>query len=187
MRRSVFILTASLFISQCLFSQDNKVVQDQSIGKSSFFAELGGPGILFSANYDTRFKQSRLGFGGRVGIGFVSAYDEYYDPNTGMYYGGDEETAITFPVQLNYIFGKQNSPHTFEVGGGLTYVTKKLNIMDFDAWDNEDQRTQLFGTFCFMYRRQPINGGFSWRIGFTPLVCAGNINHFGGASVWYKY
>lgn len=187
MRKPILTLCSIVLISNFIFSQDNKISQDQSIGKSSFFAELGGPGILFSANYDTRFKQSRLGLGGRVGIGFVSAYDEYYDPNTGMYYGEGEQTAITFPVQLNYIFGKQNSPHTFEVGGGLTYVSKKLNIMDFDAYDSEDQRTQLFGTFCFMYRRQPINGGFSWRIGFTPLVGAGNIQLFGGASVGYNF
>ncbi len=187
MRKSVLILCTSLFISHFVFSQDNKRAQSQSIGKSSFFAELGGPGILFSANYDTRFKQSRLGFGGRVGIGFVTAYDDYYDPATGQYYGGDEQTAVTFPVQLNYIFGKENSPHTFEVGGGLTYVSKKLNIMNFDAYDREDHRTQLFGTFCFMYRRQPVNGGFSWRIGFTPLVGGDNIQLFGGASVGYNF
>ena len=106
MRKHTFSLCLLLFVSNLIFSQDIKISQDQSIGKSSFFAELGGPGILFSANYDTRFKQSRLGFGGRIGIGFVSAYDEYYDPTTGLYYGGDEETAITFPAQLNYIFGK---------------------------------------------------------------------------------
>ncbi len=189
MRTRVLSLCLFLIISQIVFSQGaNQPQKPESIGKSSFFAELGGPGILFSANFDTRFKQSRLGFGGRIGIGFVTAYDDYYDPNTGMYYGGDEQTAITFPVQLNYIFGKENSPHTFEVGGGLTYVTKKLNIMDFDNYDaTEDQRTQLFGTFCFMYRRQPINGGFTWRIGFTPLVGAGNIQLFGGASVGYNF
>jgi hypothetical protein len=92
-------------------------------------------------------------------------WQENYDPVTG-YYDGEDVTAITFPVQLNYIFGKEGSAHTFEVGGGITYVSKKMEIMNF----YDDRETQLFGTFCFMYRRQPINGGFSWRIGFTPLV-----------------
>lgn len=187
MRKQILVLCSLLLISSFIFSQDNKIGQDNSIGKSSFFAELGGPGILFSANYDTRFKQSRLGLGGRVGIGFVTAYDEYYDPNTGQYYGGDEAAAITFPIQLNYVFGKGNSPHTFEVGGGITYASKKLNIMNFDSYGNEDHRTQLFGTFCFMYRRQPVDGGFSWRIGFTPLVGSGTVQLFGGASVGYNF
>lgn len=187
MRKSTFLLCVFLILSPFAFSQNTSPEAKTSIGKSSFFAELGGPGILFSANYDTRFKQSRLGFGGRVGIGFVTTYDEHYDPVTGQYLGDDQAAAITFPVQLNYIFGKGNSPHTFEVGGGVTYASKKLNIMNFDSYGNEDHRTQLFGTFCFMYRRQPVDGGFSWRIGFTPLVGSGAVQFFGGASVGYNF
>ena len=186
MRKPTLTLCLLLFVSTFIFSQDDKPA---SIGKSSFIAELGGPGIVFSANFDTRFTQSRLGFGGRIGAGFVTAYDDYYDPTTGMYYGGDQQSAITLPVQLNYIFGKNNSPHSFEVGGGVTYVTKKLNIMNFDSYGNNnvDNRTQWFGTFSFMYRRQPANGGFSWRAGFTPLVGKGLIQAFAAASVGYNF
>ena len=187
MRKSTLSLCLFLILSPFIFSQNSSPDAKTSIGKSSFIAEIGGPGIAFSANYDTRFKQSRLGLGGRIGIGFVSAYDDYYDPNTGNYYGGDQQSAITFPVQLNYIFGKNNSAHSFEVGGGLTYVTKKLNIMNFDSYNNEDHRTQLFGTFAFMYRRQPVNGGFSWRAGFTPLIGKGYIQAFAAASVGYNF
>jgi hypothetical protein len=187
MRKQILPICLLLIISQLIFSQGNGSGAEKAvIGKSSFIAELGGPGIIFSANYDTRFKQSRLGVGGRIGVGFVTAYDDYYDPVTGQYNGGQEQTAITFPAQLNYIFGKVGSSHTFEVGGGITYVTKKLNIMDFDSYDG-DHRTQLFGTFCFMYRRQPIDGGFSWRIGFTPLVGNGYIQAFAAVSVGYNF
>jgi hypothetical protein len=183
MRKQILFVCLSLAASQLIFSQESKSGSGQpGIGKSSFIAELGGPGIVFSANYDTRFKQSRLGVGGRVGVGFVSGWEEKYDPVTG-YYDSEEITAITFPVQLNYIFGKEGSSHTFEVGGGITYVTKKMEIMNF----YDENETQLFGTFCFMYRRQPINGGFSWRIGFTPLVGKGYIQAFAGASVGYNF
>ena len=187
MRKSAISLCLFLILSPFIFSQNISPEAKTSIGKSSFFAELGGPGIAFSANIDSRFKQSRLGLGGRIGVGFVSAYDDYYDPATGNYYEGDQQSAITFPVQLNYIFGKNNSAHSFEVGGGVTYVSKKLNIMNFDSYDDEDQRTQLFGTFSFMYRRQPVNGGFSWRIGFTPLVGKGYIQAFAAVSVGYNF
>lgn len=187
MRKQTITLCLLLFVSTFILSQNFTPDAKTSIGKSSFIAELGGPGIVFSANFDTRFTQSRLGFGGRIGIGFVSAYDDYYDPTTGMYYGGDQQSAITFPAQVNYIFGKNNSPHSFEIGGGITYVTKKLNIMNFDYYNNKDHRTQLFGTFSFMYRRQPVNGGFSWRAGFTPLVGKGLIQAFAAASVGYNF
>jgi hypothetical protein len=184
MRKQIFTLCLLLFVSTFIFSQNDK---PESIGKSSFIAELGGAGIVFSANYDTRFTQSRLGLGGRIGAGFVSAYDDYYDPTTGYYVGGDRVSAVTLPVQLNYIFGKHRSPSCFEVGGGITYVTKKLNIMSFDSYNNKDHRTQWFGTFSFMYRRQPVNGGFSWRAGFTPLVGKGYIQFFAAASVGYNF
>jgi hypothetical protein len=185
MRKQTVTLCLLLLISNFIFSQGNKPA---ATGKTSFFAEAGGPGIAFSANLDTRFKPGRLGWGGRVGLGFVSAYDDYYDPTTGMYYGGDQKSAITFPVQLNYIFGKENSSHTFEVGGGVTYVSKKLSIMNFDYYyGGKDRRSQVFGTFCFMYRRQPVNGGFSWRAGFTPLIAQGYVQGFAAASVGYNF
>jgi len=33
--------------------------------------ELGGQGLLLTANYDTRFGNSRNGLGGRAGIGYI--------------------------------------------------------------------------------------------------------------------
>jgi len=167
-----------------LFAQkSNSSPNKSSVGQNSFIAEAGGPGIAFSANIDRRFKPGRIGWGGRIGVGFVSAYDEYYDPVTGYYYGGDQKSAITFPVQVNYIFGKENSAHTLEVGTGFTYVSKKLSIMDF----YDDKRSNFFGTFSFMYRRQPLNGGFSWRAGFTPIFANSFIQPFGAVSVGYNF
>lgn len=166
------------------YSQNNNLDKPANqTGYSSFFAEGGGPGIAFSANYDRRFQNSNLGLGARVGLGFVSAWDEYYDPVTGNWIDNGDQTAITFPVQLNYVFGKSNSAHTFEVGGGMTYVTKKLPLLNF----YDDKRSNFFGTFSFMYRRQPIKGGFSWRAGFTPLIAKSYIQPFGSVSVGYNF
>ena len=181
MRKLLGVLFA-LMTAGFSFGQ-NTTSTRQYEGQTSFFAEGGGPGIMFSANIDRRFKPSQLGFGARAGLGFVTAYDDYYDPISGTYYWGDQKSAITIPVQLNYIFGKNNSPHTFEVGGGVTYVTRKLSIMNF----YDEKRTQLFGTVAFMYRRQPRNGGFSWRAGFTPLIGKDLIQPFGGVSVGYNF
>ncbi|MEO6071240.1 MAG: hypothetical protein ABIN57_08215 [Chitinophagaceae bacterium] len=163
-------------------AQPDKKSLAESSGRTSFFAEFGGPGILFSANLDTRFKPSRLGLGGRAGIGFVTADESTYNPSNGNY-GYNPASVLTVPVQLNYIFGKGVSPHTFEVGAGITYLGKKLDIMNF----YDDHKTNVFGTFAFMYRRQPVDGGFTWRIGFTPLVAQGYIQPFGAASLGYNF
>ena len=180
MKKTVLLFVSVLLIYavQAQSGNDVKTVP----GRTSFYAELGGPGILFSANIDSRFKPSHLGLGGRVGIGFVTADETVYNPGND-YPTYESRSVITVPVQLNYIFGKGNSPHTFEVGGGVTYVGRNLEVLNF----YEDNTSNFFGSFAFMYRRQPADGGFTWRIGFTPLVAKGYIQPFGAAGVGFSF
>jgi len=178
MRKLLFVLTTVL---TSLFSFAQEMNSSKSNARNSFFAEGGSAGIMFSANIDHRFTESNLGLGGRIGLGFVTAYE--YDTSMYYYSYGDEVSTYTIPVQLNYIFGKGNSPHTFEVGAGVTYVGKKLEIMNF----YDDKESQVFATFSFMYRRQPKDGGFSWRAGFTPLIAKGYIQPFGGVGIGYNF
>ena len=162
------------------YSQESKSNISKVPGQTSFFAEIGGPGILFSANIDRRFKTSTLGWGFRAGLGFVTA-DEEKEVNG--YYEYEPTSTVTVPVQLNYIFGKTDSPHSFEVGAGVTYVGKKLDIMNF----YDDRQSNVFGTFSFMYRRQPPNGGFFWRAGFTPLFAKDYVQASGALSLGYSF
>ena len=170
------LLLVALLFSTTAFCQEEPA--SKSAGLTSFYAELGGPGILFSANVDRRFGPTKLGIGGRIGLGFVSGDFS----NTNDY---RPQSVVTIPVQINYIFGKLNSVHSFEVGAGATITGKKLNIFDF--YDNQEKGSSVFGTASFMYRRQPTDGGFSWRIGFSPLIAGGYIQPFGGVSVGYNF
>ena len=176
MKKSLALAFVCVFVFFSSFAQysNNHHVE----GQTSFYAELGGPGILFSANIDHRFTPSRLGWGGRIGLGFTT--DDNYDPY-GYYY--NQSSVVTVPLQVNYIFGKDNNPHTFEVGAGVTITGKKIDI--FNNYDSSS--SNFFGTASFMYRRQPINGGFSWRIGFTPLIAHGYIQPSGAVSVGYNF
>jgi hypothetical protein len=175
--KKITILIVFAIASLACFAQDN---EPHVITNKSFYAEIGGPGILFSANYDSRFNKTPFGFGGRVGLGFVSADESVYMNGN---YTFKRSTALTLPVQLNYIFGQTNSVNAFEVGFGFTYVSKQLDIFNF----YDKKGPNLYGTAAFMYRRVPVNGGFSWRIGFTPLVGNGNVQASGGASVGYNF
>ncbi len=174
----VVLLISFLFTSGVVMAQESTT--SKIPGQTSFYAELGGPGIIFSANIDRRFTKSHLGLGGRIGLGFVSG-DTYEYNNGNIDY--DRRSVVTFPIQLNYIFGKPASVHTFEVGAGATFIGKKIELLDF----YEDDVSSIFGTASFMYRRQPKDGGFSWRIGFTPLFASGYIQPFAGASVGYNF
>jgi hypothetical protein len=172
------LLVSSLFIGSLAMAQEKTTTGYPA--RNSFFAEVGGPGILFSANLDRRFKKSNLGFGGRIGIGFVTG--DTYDYNTGNY-NYQRRSVVTIPVQLNYLFGKPNSVHIFEVGAGASFAGKKIDILNY----YETERSSFFGTASFMYRRQPKDGGFTWRIGFTPLIARGFIQPSAAAGVGYNF
>ncbi len=164
----------SLFLCNLLFAQE--ATTSNIPGQNSFYAELGGPGILFSANIDRRFTKSNLGIGGRIGIGFVT--DDFGDM-----YNYTPKSVLTVPLQLNYIFGKPSSVHSFEIGAGVTFTGKKIDL--FSYGDTIGQ--SIFGTASFMYRRQPTDGGFSWRLGFTPIIGGSYVEPSGGVSIGYNF
>ncbi|MDA3613184.1 hypothetical protein [Polluticaenibacter yanchengensis] len=178
MKRIFFCLFAVLCLSATVNAQSK---YDDSPNNTAFFGEFGGPGILFSANLDKRFTQSRFGIGGRVGLGFVTSEFSNYN---GSYYDYKTQSVVTIPVQLNYIFGKPNSSHGLEIGIGGTYIGKKVDV--FSMLDNQEG-TQFYGTFSFKYRRVPVNGGFTWNVGFSPLLAKGIIVPFAGVGFGYAF
>ena len=94
--KSFFILSLALFIS----SIANAQTQESTIAEKraqNIFVELGGQGLLFTANYDSRFSKRRDGVGGRIGIGHI---------------GDNGDRATTVPISLNYLLGKEK--HFFE-------------------------------------------------------------------------
>jgi hypothetical protein len=179
MKKMLYAFAIACLSVSSVSAQQPTIESPPTIAQTQFFAELGGPGVLFSANIDRRFTKSHIGLGGRIGLGFVSG-DYEYDDNGGFY---QQRSVLTIPVQVNYVFGKTNSPHTFEVGAGATILGRKIDVFNIYS----DNRSSVLGTAAFMYRRQPVNGGFAWRIGFTPCIYAGYIQASGGVSVGYAF
>ena len=180
----------SIFCMACMLSSCMLFAQKKSAttipGQTSFYAELGGPGILFSANIDRRFTKSAYGLGGRIGLGFVSGYEIVNNNNNPYtYYNERQRSVVTVPIQLNYILGKPNSVSALEIGAGLTFTGKKLNI--FDNYYNGNSGSSVYGTASFMYRRMPKDGGFSWRLGFSPIFTGGYIQPSAAVSVGYNF
>jgi hypothetical protein len=134
--------------------------------RNSIFAELGGQGLLFTFNYDARFLKKESGPGYRVGVGYMKM---------------DDNSTLTIPVSFNYLLGKKSK--FLELGLGGTLANAKL----FDSGSG----LQVFGTMSFCYRYQPTDGGFSYRIGLSPVfgVQGGGFffPYFGGISVGYSF
>jgi len=140
--------------------------QEVKVANKFFYTEYGGPGVIMSANFDSRFNSnSRLGFGFRAGAGFGVRQESY---NTNGWIDYRTKTYYSIPLGLNYVFGKPNSVHTFEAGAGFTILTRKVNLYYYNN-DNE-KPGNVIGFFTFMYRKMPEDGGFSWRIGLTPII-----------------
>ncbi len=182
MRKTFLTVCSILAISFAANAQTPTTVVNKA-----FYAEGGGPGILFSANFDSRFKkEKRDGFGFRVGLGFTIADEDIYDAS-GSYIDWRTTTIPTIPVGVNYLFAKPNNPNFFEVGAGVTVLTKKADILTYN-WEENQKRGNLMGHFEFMYRRQPVDGGFTWRIGLTPLInVQGDIVPFGSAGIGFSF
>lgn len=118
----------------------------------TFYVEAFGPGLT-SANYDFRFvKNNPAGWGGRVGVG---------------YFAVDGFSYFSIPLQVNYLLGGKNGNY-FEVGGGTTYSSGRF------AWeDNDETGHAVSGSLAFGYRKQPIDGGFNFRAGISPMFGSG--------------
>jgi len=177
-----------LFIAGVTSAQTNQV-DETSKTEKIFYAELGGPGVLFSANFDSRFKKNtRTGLGFRIGLGFTVDETETQvpQPGGGYYYDYKTTSAGTIPVGINYVFGKPKSANMFEVGGGVTFLTKKISLFNYGSSD--PKAGNMIGHFEFMYRYAPVDGGFSWRIGFTPMIgTSGDIFPSGAIGLGYAF
>ncbi len=151
-------------MKKLLIALSGFIVFAQSSAAQSVYAELGGPGLA-SLNFDTRFGKSNGGFGGRAGVGGFSV---------------DGSGLIFVPVGLNYLIGKDNLNY-FEIGAGVTPVfgTGDISSSDFST---------TFGHIILGYRKQPENGGFTFRAFVCPVFGNGFfIPYYGGVSFGYKF
>jgi hypothetical protein len=67
------LLFFTLFTAACLTISAQDKEAYAGTRAQSVFGELGGNGLLFSVNYDTRFSRSDKGLGMRAGLGFSVA------------------------------------------------------------------------------------------------------------------
>jgi len=150
------------------------VVNAQTSAKQ-IFVELGGPGIA-SVNYDMRLQKKEDGIGFRIGVGGYSYKDVFG-------FDSYRTSLFTLPVAVNYLLGKDKRNY-FEIGVGATYVSTKNS----DSFYEDSQFSSSFGHLHFGYRLQPLNGGFTFRAGITPVFSSyGFIPYYASVSFGYKF
>ena len=80
------------------------------------------------------------------------------------------------PVSFNYYAGEGNSK--LELGAGMTFVTGTV-----DWFGMKESGSIVVGNFNIGYRYQPVDGGFFFRIGFTPQFTFEGIQAWGGLGI----
>ena len=182
-----------------LFIIDNQslTAQNKTAEGKLFYYELGGPGVVMSVNFDSRFKpNTRYGFGYRLGFGAIPPFDDT-DNGSGnssgvinifkvfdSIYESVTKSNYTFPAGINYVFGRPDKASVFEIGAGITYLSRKASLFNWEV----KKEGNVIGHLSFMYRITPLNKGFSFRGGFTPMIgTAGDLFPMGGVSFGYAF
>ncbi|OAV67821.1 hypothetical protein Barb6_02244 [Bacteroidales bacterium Barb6] len=160
-----------------------RVQAQKALRNKQVYLEYFGPGVVSSASFDSRFKSGEaLGFGYRAGLGFSIGIfvDDFFWHDKELI-----QLYLTFPLGLNYVFGKKGSPHACEIGAGATVLTRKVNLYNYEG---SYKPGYFLGHLSFMYRRVPTDGGFTWRIGFNPMIgTAGDIIPSGAIGFGYAF
>jgi len=154
------IRTAAALLAFVLCATPALAAEDRS-ATNSIFLEGGGPGLAYSLNYERIFEND---FGLRAGFSYMS-----FSGSAGS--SSASATMWTVPVLANYL-GLGSGNHSLELGAGATLVgvTGSGNSMGLSA---SGSGTLVLGTAILGYRRQPVNGGFQFRIGVEALVGKG--------------
>jgi len=209
------LLSLITIVGLFIIDSQSVTAQDETSTGKMYYIELGGPGVVTSINYDSRFKaNTRFGFGYRIGIGVIPPFSKISEMtgNDDINIGNSSdainviEIAIdmfqfnmdltkaffltvtngnyTFPIGVNYVFGNPNKTSLFEIGAGITYLSKKRSLF---VWEVKEPGN-IIGHLSFMYRLTPLNKGISVRGGFTPMIgTAGDLFPMGSISVGYAF
>jgi hypothetical protein len=154
-------------------AQESTPVPADRLARNSIYVELLGSGILYSINYDRRFTDR---VSGRAGAMLIGAKSEE----------GEQVSVALVPVMANYLAG--HGSHRLEVGAGpvFAYAGARLDVDQFEGFEDLSA-FGLFGGATLGYRYQPLRGGFTFRVGFTPLFASGAVAPTGGISFGYAF
>jgi hypothetical protein len=142
---------------------------------NSIYLEVAGSAIADALNYERLLTNS---FGLRVGFG--------YAPLSGTNSKGTTVHAsiTSAPLTLSWFpFSDSDtaSSDKLEIGAGALYANLSRKLGPFAEF-NGIGYTGIIG-----YRYQPWDGGFLFRIAFTPIILAGNFQAYGGISFGYAF
>jgi hypothetical protein len=133
---------------------------------NSVFAEGLGPGLLYSLNYERTLEND---FGLRLGVSYMS-FGASVSGGSGTL---DTASVSWFSVPLvaSYLgIASGNNVLELGLGGIFTHASGNASGGGISA---TGAGNALWGTAVIGYRRQPVHGGFMFRVGMSALIGEG--------------
>jgi hypothetical protein len=150
----------------------HKNLAQTEISNNSIYLELLGNGVAYSINYDRMISEY---VGARIGLSYIPEHETFFDKV------GD---TFIVPALINYFVGKGSSK--LELGAGIIYIGGDKNT-HYIGFFSPKRNSAIRGTATFGYRHQSADGGFVFRIGFTPFFGFGQFIPFGGISFGFCF
>lgn len=165
MKKIILIILGFVLIAGTAQAQNGKEGSESTVqATKAVYGEFGGSGLIFSGNFDMRFKGHK-GLGFRLGIGYAAASDI---------------SVVTVPLGLNVLVG--NGPHYFELGASGTLTTASVTFFD----DETEKGSAWFFMPHLGYRYSKPSKSFNGRIYVGPVIAGGSAFFpWGGLSVGY--
>ena len=144
---------------------------------NAIFVEALGNGLLYSINYERIIEKWSVGL--RAGA-------SYFTYAVSSYGSSGNLKLATFPLVASYYFGTQR--HKLQLGLGATILYLGVSS-DSTGRKFEGERSGggVSATAVVGYRYLPPERGFSFGVGFTPLLRSSRFLPWGGASAGYVF
>jgi len=163
--RATILLIVTVCLSETVHSQQAGVLN----AHNAVYIELGGPGMLYSVNYEYRIVRQ---FSLRAG--FTIWKFPFLIASVDM---------MAAPVMINLLLGGRHA--NLEIGIGL--LAGRAAGEWLIGGGSLGETTFVVGTGTIGYRHQSIDGGFVFRIGFTPVFSSDGLLPAFGLSMGHSF
>lgn len=174
-RRSRFIVAFVMLISA--FGIPHNLLAQNKISnysRNAVYIEGLGSGIAYSINYEYRITEQ---IGLRAGFSFWST--------TPIFFSSGKSTFTEFPLMVNYFVGHHRDNLELGLGMVIGFSSTKGKLFWGKNFNSKDNFS--IGTATIGYRMEPNDGGFMFRVAFTPFFTFKNIWPSGGISLGYAF
>lgn len=159
-----FLFFTSIIFLLCLhieaFAQEEA---ETFTAKNSIFVDLGANPLQYAVNYGRIIHQNKK-LKIAASVGFSMRYRQPSEPIHSGY------LIPVFPAEIAAFLGKDK--HHFEFGAGFFTILNRRFLLDPDQAGELQEKTywDRFVMARIGYRYQKPDGGFFYRIGYTPTL-----------------